>query len=395
MNNRKDKKELFDILDEALDRVLKGEDINSVLAGYPQHADELEPLLRTAVDTRNAASIKPRPEFRQRAALEFQKAIQQMPVKAGPAAEKHPRGIFGWGAAWSAAFAVVLVVLLSGTGVVAAASQAMPDNPLYSVKLATESMQLVFTPSEEGKAELISKFNDRRVAEVVNMAEKGMATEISVLNARMTDNMNRMSGLTEGAVNTIMDEQDSMTMATFNAGNAESVEQNTALKAPVMTTAAAPEETYPPQTPVPAATRTPQATTTTSPASTQSPAPAGTQHVPVVTPTITVELPEPTTTTIIEPPPGASLDRNSQNMHDFKANGDDKWEKLKGHLSEKQIKNLRALLAAYQNASDEMKPSILQTIKIIVQGYGLSYSNSSDIFSLLEAYGIPLDQILN
>ena len=46
---------------------------------YPEYAAELEPLLKTALETRNAAAIKPRPEFRQRAANDFQAAIREMP----------------------------------------------------------------------------------------------------------------------------------------------------------------------------------------------------------------------------------------------------------------------------------------------------------------------------
>ena len=50
-------KEFDNILDECLERVIKGEDILACLADYPEHATELEPLLKTALDTRNAAAV--------------------------------------------------------------------------------------------------------------------------------------------------------------------------------------------------------------------------------------------------------------------------------------------------------------------------------------------------
>jgi len=74
-------REFDNILDELLERLVQGESIEACLAQYPEHAAELEPLLRTALNTLQATDIKPRPEFRQRASYEFQTAIREMPVK--------------------------------------------------------------------------------------------------------------------------------------------------------------------------------------------------------------------------------------------------------------------------------------------------------------------------
>jgi len=60
--------EIFDtILDECLEKVFSGESLESCLAGYPDQADELRPLLETVLGARDAADIAPRPEFRQEA----------------------------------------------------------------------------------------------------------------------------------------------------------------------------------------------------------------------------------------------------------------------------------------------------------------------------------------
>ena len=197
MSDKKDKRELFDILDEALDRVLKGEDIQTILADYPRYADELEPLLKTALDTRRAAAIKPRPEFRDRAAVEFQKAIQNMPVKA-----KTGQPVRHWRLRVVAPLAALLVVLLAGTGTVAAANYSLPDSPLYGVKLATESVEVALTPAASGKAELYARFNDRRVDELVRMAAKGNSSQVEMLTGRINSNMDNISRLTGGVVNT-------------------------------------------------------------------------------------------------------------------------------------------------------------------------------------------------
>jgi hypothetical protein len=73
-----------DVLNECVDRVLKGVSVEACLRAFPEYAAELEPLLQTAVDTRKAAAVVPRPEFRQRAGYEFQAAIRDMrPLKRG------------------------------------------------------------------------------------------------------------------------------------------------------------------------------------------------------------------------------------------------------------------------------------------------------------------------
>ena len=124
--------EFENILSDCLDRLIKGKTIESCLKSYPHYAAELEPLLKTAQETLVAAAIKPSPEFRQRAANEFQTAIRNMPV------QKQGRA-FKWQLRLVLPVAVVLVLLAAGSGTVVAATNALPDSPLYSIKMATES----------------------------------------------------------------------------------------------------------------------------------------------------------------------------------------------------------------------------------------------------------------
>ena len=71
--------EFDNILDECLERVLiKGEALEQCLASYPEYAAELESLLQTALLTKKASAIKPRPEFRDRARYQFRSALQEM-----------------------------------------------------------------------------------------------------------------------------------------------------------------------------------------------------------------------------------------------------------------------------------------------------------------------------
>lgn len=181
--------EFENILDECLERLINGETIEACLAEYPEHATELEPLLRTVMDARKAAAIEPRPEFRERAGYDFQAAIRDMEPEKG-------RGFFEWFPRWATVVtAVVIVILLTATGTVAASTNSLPDEPLYQVKMATEAVRLTFTPSALGKAELYAKFADERVEEIIRMADEGKVEQVERATKRMNDQLVAMSNL--------------------------------------------------------------------------------------------------------------------------------------------------------------------------------------------------------
>jgi hypothetical protein len=65
-----------DILDECVERLLKGESMEQCLVLYPGQAVQLEPLLRVAVAIREASSaVKPRAEFKTRTRYEIQSLL--------------------------------------------------------------------------------------------------------------------------------------------------------------------------------------------------------------------------------------------------------------------------------------------------------------------------------
>lgn len=182
-------KEFNTILNDCLERLLvKGETIEQCLQSYPEHAAEIEPLLQTAMATKKAVAIQPSPEFKARARYQFQSALQEVkPKRALP--------FFGWQPQWAVAIAVVLVVLLAGGGTVTAAGYSMPDSPLYPVKLATEQVQLTLTPSDIGKAELHARLADRRVAEIVYIANKGKPKQIEQIAQRLNKHLAMIASL--------------------------------------------------------------------------------------------------------------------------------------------------------------------------------------------------------
>jgi hypothetical protein len=171
--------EFDNILNECLERLLvKGETIEQCLQSYPEQAVQLKPLLETALVAREASAIQPRAEFKARARYQFRSALQEI-------ASRGRRSFLGWFPRWATVMTIVLVLLLAGGGTVAAAGNSMPDSPLYPVKLATEQVRLTLTPSQIGKARFCDELADRRVAEIVYMANKGDAQQVELITRRL------------------------------------------------------------------------------------------------------------------------------------------------------------------------------------------------------------------
>lgn len=180
-------------LNECLERVVfRGESMEAVLKSYPEQAAELEPLLKTALMVKKAASISPRAEFRARARYEFHQALaQEKSTKRGFFTNLRPR--------WATALSAALAVLLMSGGTVAAASGSMPDSFLYPVKLAAEQARMTLTLSQESKTELYAELTDKRVDEIVYMANKGDSTQVTVLSRRLDARMDGLAAMARSA----------------------------------------------------------------------------------------------------------------------------------------------------------------------------------------------------
>jgi hypothetical protein len=180
--------EFDNILDECLDKLAGGETLEQCLQSYPEQATQLEPLLQMAQAVIKASAITPRAEFKARARYEFHSALQAE-------ATKRRRPLFSLGRRWSVALTVVSILLLAGGGTAAASSNSMPDSPLYPVKLAAEQVQLTLTPSDIGKARLCAVLADRRVAEIICMANKGDAQRVELATQRLDERLGMLAEL--------------------------------------------------------------------------------------------------------------------------------------------------------------------------------------------------------
>lgn len=332
-------REFDNILDECLEKMLRGESIEQCLADYPDYASALEPMLRTASRTKMAANIQPRPEFKDRARHEFQAAIRDMDVKSA-----RGRGFFpSLRPAWIA-LAALVAIIIAGSGTVYAAGNALPDSPLYPIKLATEQVRLFLTPSDIGKAELYADFADERVEEIVRMAEKGDAELVQQTTNRLNEQLVAMASLAIGENGLPADGGMFALQAPETSGDGEEYLSETR----------APTVTVPPATSAPIP---PPVVVTATP-------------VPEKNDQLGVSERSPT------PASDAALSAASDGQADDEENGDrERREKLMQELLQQAIENPEALERALENAPESLRELLEWAIEVANEGYDEAINN--------------------
>jgi hypothetical protein len=315
-----------DILDDCLERLVKGETLEQCLERYPDAAAQLEPLLKTAQITRAALIIQPRSDFRARARYEFRAALDtELTPKKAFSFRPMPR--------WATALMVISVLLFVGGGTAVVASDSMPDSRLYSVKLVTEKVQLALTPYDMSKARLCVDQADQRVIEIVYLANKGDAQDIDAVTEDLNERLNMLAAL-------VLPETASDATQTFTAEAEPTVPKEGAMWAPV-TTEPLPSPVPPPEEVTPPAAE---------------PEPSPEEALPP-----SVEEPEPS----MEEAP----DRAAGEWDDVGAVEDGNRAELKAVVVSKAVDNSSALYRALVNSSDAVKQGLRRAISVSETGY--------------------------
>ena len=204
------------ILSECIDALLEGESLEQCLQRYPQHAERLEPLLRAAISAREATqAIQPPPQLKARVTdmVQSQMEARQRRIRANHVS------FFDWMPQWaSMGIVAVLTVIFCGGCVFAASSGSSPGDILYPVKLAFEDIQLAFTFSDTGKANLHADLASRRITEMERMASDIDSTSIETLTSDLQEHL---QGVEQLAVSIAQNEQQQ-----DGDGELEQLEQN-------------------------------------------------------------------------------------------------------------------------------------------------------------------------
>lgn len=167
----------LNLFEDALVRLQAGESLQSILETLPQDA-ELIDMVKTAslLQIPDQEALSGNPAAQARSKQEFLQAALALDSK--PA--KH--GFLGWlqGLRLASQITLIIFVLifsLTVTGIVSA--QALPGQPLYSVKRLVEQTQLALTHDSLGRLQFEEVLDSRRVYEVLKLMDSGRWQDVS------------------------------------------------------------------------------------------------------------------------------------------------------------------------------------------------------------------------
>ncbi len=176
--------ELSTALQECLEAVRTGRELDAILQRYPAQRDELVALLQLSSDVRQLHVAAPDPAFRMRARSALLAAGQRRRDRPGWALVRLMNRLLPARPVRIAAAIALTAALLAG-GVIAAAAQSLPVEPLYRLKIAMEELQLAVTLDPAENARLRLELADRRLSEAERLSSLGRANEALDLVGRV------------------------------------------------------------------------------------------------------------------------------------------------------------------------------------------------------------------
>ena len=171
-------KKFEDILAQCIEDIKAGRaSIEDCLDRYPSVREQLEPLLRIALEIREPPDVKSSPAFKVRARVWLMEQIHGMQtVTKWPWSRynKQTKQISHRRRFSMASIILVIVLALSaaGGGVAYAAQDSLPGDTLYPVKISTEQVIMALPGDDVAKAERALNFAERRVQEMEELAER-------------------------------------------------------------------------------------------------------------------------------------------------------------------------------------------------------------------------------
>ena len=174
-----------EILANCLERMESGANLDSCLADFPEHAAELEPLLRMTEQMKPLTKVGPRPAFARSARLDLEAQLS-LSGKAVTLNERNrptrrilslvPQRKFGM-SMLQLMIAAVLALTATTGGAAYAAHASSPGDFLHGLDLAMENAQLNLAPDVWSKVQLRLEFASERLAEAQETFAQNDATD--------------------------------------------------------------------------------------------------------------------------------------------------------------------------------------------------------------------------
>lgn len=181
-----------DRLEEALAMMAAGIPLEEVLRSANDDAEWLKPLLEIADEVgqlRQAIPIPP-PEASLQRLLAYGQELAAASPAAAPRAGINWANLFGFGRRLALSSALLLILLFVnlfiafllggflGGGLIVAAQDSLPGQPLYGLKRAGEALRLSLTQNPTQRGQLIDNFNQLRETETRLLLEQGQQARV-------------------------------------------------------------------------------------------------------------------------------------------------------------------------------------------------------------------------
>jgi len=169
--------DMYEALEVCLKEIEDGAEIETVLLRFPEFAEELHPILDASMNARALSAPGPSAEIVKRNRAKVLQRASELRE-----ADARPRLRIPWFAPvrrLASTLAIVILVFISGTSLVGAASTSLPGDNLYPVKLSWERLQLFFLFDEAARDNLEVEYENERVEELQELFADKRSAEVS------------------------------------------------------------------------------------------------------------------------------------------------------------------------------------------------------------------------
>lgn len=168
-------KNKYEALENSLQALEQGQNIESVLSQYPDLARELRPILEASLLARTSGAA-PLPSGVQRRG---RARLMQRAAELREARSAKRRALIPFFPRLAITLGIVVVLALSSTGLVNASGSALPGDQLYPVKRTWEGMRLLFVFNPQERDLLESEYEQERLDEIDELLTKGRTAPIT------------------------------------------------------------------------------------------------------------------------------------------------------------------------------------------------------------------------
>ncbi len=187
------RQQLADALEDCMNRLDRGQSLESCLALYPELSGELRPLLVAVAAAKSMVSFTPSVEAKARNRVRLMTALSNQ-------AGRSRRVALGSLRAWAIGSAAAMAIVVGSVATVGASSSSVPGEALYPVKRTVEKVQLMLPGSEASKGRVQLAMARRRVAEMATLAQKGKEEQFLTLSDQLDYNLVQATDLATAPV---------------------------------------------------------------------------------------------------------------------------------------------------------------------------------------------------